>query len=854
MRPNEVVRETSTSGSLGSSYFGAEEQSLVHLFRVLRDSLYSDKPLAVLREYGANAWDEHREAGKPDVPIKVTLPTPLEASVIIRDFGRGLSHQSVLKLLTMYGASLKRDTNNAVGKYGIGAKSGFAYNDAFTVTSFHGGLKMVFHAFLDETDVGVASKMFEAASGAHLRDFGKAVLGLDLAIADDWQDTRLVINHDAFVEMSKSWDLGLLPTIVDGEVVLAGELLDYLRKIGLVAKTETPTEDHIRFLVRREILIAHISATFAEYETGLQVKIPVKPSDVHVFHQKARRLFRFFRPWPIINLNLEKVPSTWETANGWLRRANEHHYEDDWVAVMGCIPYKLDMAQVEVELEERGLSQSIKNLRGGLYFEIGEVDIIANREQLEYKPRTKKAIVDKFEAVIEEISKDLKEIIADGALDSWERRLRIQEFVQRTGIPCKDDVWRSVPNITLYKERLAGPDGKPPVVDGTKEPLNLPKHFTLKKVKIGARGKLFLAEDSEIAISRKTRILVKDDPRNFRGFIDIHNFYGDLILLLNEGSTTSNALNELRRMLKERGIDGIPNSLMSKMTYRPLYVQRGDAGESNPKHSQRIFALNRDVGNRGRLSDNWATVDRVPEESDVFVLVHRFKPVKGMCSDSDTFFLEVDSDRKILKNVFGIDMPPIYGYKTLLHHPVNPDEVPGTLYSEWITGFIKEALEARPEFAELVEAYSWKQLTLGSPVDNWNRSWETEVAAFLGEHFHARHSILQIFRKRVRAAEVERNFRQKYGHQVMNAFEALMGTSRHRAALPESSAGKEALAKLVARYPLLNPTLNDLSGLGHFTSKAQRHMWVQYIKMQDRFHNDVPLTEDPPSPAPAATP
>jgi len=62
---------------------------------ILRDTLYSDKILAVLREYSANAWDAQREIGRGSEPIEVTLPTLQDPTLRIKDKGPGLSKESI---------------------------------------------------------------------------------------------------------------------------------------------------------------------------------------------------------------------------------------------------------------------------------------------------------------------------------------------------------------------------------------------------------------------------------------------------------------------------------------------------------------------------------------------------------------------------------------------------------------------------------------------------------------------------------------------------------------------------------------------------------------------------------------
>ena len=139
MIPNVRDRELHSSGVVGVASFGISLKDSAHLMTILRDAVYSDKVLAVLREYGANAWDAHRSVGKMDLPIKVTLPTREEPTLCVRDYGPGLSHSDVFEVFTQYGASSKRQDDVTVGSFGIGSKSGFAYADSFTIVSRHAG-------------------------------------------------------------------------------------------------------------------------------------------------------------------------------------------------------------------------------------------------------------------------------------------------------------------------------------------------------------------------------------------------------------------------------------------------------------------------------------------------------------------------------------------------------------------------------------------------------------------------------------------------------------------------------------------------------------------------------------------
>ena len=142
--------EIHSKGVASSNQFSIAQTS--KMFKILSDSLYSDKVMAVIRELSTNAYDAHVAAGNKS-PFKVTLPTQASPSFIVRDYGTGLSQQDMEELYTTYGASNKNDSNDYVGCLGLGSKSPFAYTKSFTTASYHNGKKYSYIAAMDENGV-----------------------------------------------------------------------------------------------------------------------------------------------------------------------------------------------------------------------------------------------------------------------------------------------------------------------------------------------------------------------------------------------------------------------------------------------------------------------------------------------------------------------------------------------------------------------------------------------------------------------------------------------------------------------------------------------------------------------------
>lgn len=154
---HKIINES--SGVDVSVDFSIKANNLGTIFHILRNQLYSDPILAVIREYSTNAVDAHILAGKPDEKVKVSLPSRLDSFFKVRDFGPGLSDEEVQEIFASYGESTKRQTQDATGMLGIGCKSGFAYNDSFIVNSYKDGTLTAWNAFIDPSNRGSMAQM-----------------------------------------------------------------------------------------------------------------------------------------------------------------------------------------------------------------------------------------------------------------------------------------------------------------------------------------------------------------------------------------------------------------------------------------------------------------------------------------------------------------------------------------------------------------------------------------------------------------------------------------------------------------------------------------------------------------------
>lgn len=150
--------------------FGAQQTATFQIkasgkaFRILIDGLYSDKITAVVRELISNAIDSHTAAGCSDKPITLRIPTAMNPTFSVRDYGTGMSHETVMTNYSTLFDSTKENDDAQIGKLGLGSKSPFAYTDAFNLQCWDGASVRRYMIYINEAHVPVIDYVGSEAS------------------------------------------------------------------------------------------------------------------------------------------------------------------------------------------------------------------------------------------------------------------------------------------------------------------------------------------------------------------------------------------------------------------------------------------------------------------------------------------------------------------------------------------------------------------------------------------------------------------------------------------------------------------------------------------------------------------
>lgn len=697
MQPQVEVRSVKSSGVNAAGAFGMKAENSAHIFGILRNQLYSNKVLAVLREYSANAWDEHRAAGIPDRPIKVVLPTALEPTLRIRDYGRGLSEEDVFDVYTQYGSSTKRQSDDVVGCLGIGSKSAFAYADTFTVTSWHGGQKSIYVAVLDETNVGT---------------------------------------------MSLLWRGSCDPS-----------------------------------------------------ETGVEISIPVQAADCPAFRREAESLYPYFSPVPDINIPVKPV-DLGRSVHGAI--GNWGRYQG-WVAVMGCIPYTLDMGHVRAELEAANLHGFYRAV-GVLRFDIGEVSIAASREALEYTARTKEAVVRRAQALADDLRRTIQEAVADGTATPWERRNTVMQYHDVVGnISIGNDRRWMVYDVNLYESlRRAGDTTR---TAASFEMRRLHRH-TSKPPEV----------ENSVRVVRDARVVIRDVNRAVSRCGVTHD---DRIVYPRKGFAVDAVRPELDACLAGADLTGIPVVLLSSLPYSPKARPTTASGTPTPDRKVRHFVLKPSDTFSYRSNNpsrDWSAVNRTPTDDDLFVVLEGFVP-RGM--GRYDYRSCIASDMKVAAWL-GTTFPPIYGYRTSASHHVATADCAGRHYPDARADVLRAMLDANPARRDELQRYAWSRAQ--DSLGGYGRVPELLKAV---QALPDGHPVRDLVSRIDGAMNWEGRLASDARRNLYEAYETFRNIVAFEA--------QAALRAVLDRYPHINRS-NDGPGLHGLT----RPIWIDYLNIIDK--------------------
>jgi len=156
--------------------------------------------------------------------------------------------------------------------------------------------------------------------------------------------------------------------------------------------------------------VALLGSTPTDEYNGIEVKITVEEKDFRAFENKAASILRYFPIKPkvtgVLHFSFVEFPERRIDGNNWFV-APKGWADNHFTAVQGNVPYRVNVDALKDILneEERNFLYKASIVA---YFNIGELDVAANREEIRYDDTTKDALVEKMRDIRKDITSEVE--------------------------------------------------------------------------------------------------------------------------------------------------------------------------------------------------------------------------------------------------------------------------------------------------------------------------------------------------------------------------------------------------------------------------------------------------------------
>ncbi len=356
--------------------------------------------------------------------------------------------------------------------------------------------------------------------------------------------------------------------------------------------------------------IALLSTEDTKERNGIEIVVPVQREHINQFVTTAIEVFRFFKVKPKVTGNGSYIPADVSytitgKSNFWKASGNGTSY-----AVMGNIGYPIDRNAIS----NGGDLLSLLDYGLVIDFPIGDLEIAATREALEYNAKTtNKSILEKLKLIQAELSDSVQEQI-DKCTDIVEAKIAYNKLYS-SGIlsACKktSTKWKGHIITDVYIRNNFDKSGEVKFK-------HLSFNYSKTKLKDGY-------DTTNIDCNQlKTRVVEDNDNGRLLNakilqYFDGSNSYGNVFVITFKDNKARDTF------IKDQGLEGIKWLLLSDLPYvKPVRNPQA----KNSKHQEKAFVLKATLPNSTYAhSEYWDTADIDTDEDGIYIEIDKFRPV-----------------------------------------------------------------------------------------------------------------------------------------------------------------------------------------------------------------------------------
>lgn len=366
-------------------------------FDVLSGDMYSHIVQTIVRELSSNAFDSHREAGKPEVPFTVGCPTAFDPYLTVSDVGTGLRYYKYnTKIRNDKSKDIEGDVTSTIF---IDGDIRDDVADIDTIILTHNG---------NSTTIGVPSYLYDKSKNQTCLRINGEFHGDDVTVEFD----DCLVLYSTYFKSTKE------------------ETNDYIGGYGLGAKTPLAYTDNFmvtnRFNGTKRIYSIYknehgmpcinlMGSADTDEPNGMEVKLGVDPYDHEDFKLAIESQLKFFDPQPNVLNDVVVMPEVLHEGVYFLLMDTDnpdsgYGYNRSSSASVGFNAYNI-----------KHVESSLFGEKLALRFDIGEVKVTASREELKYDDATIEMIKQREKDAMDEYRDYILDHIDTTGLKDWEK-------------------------------------------------------------------------------------------------------------------------------------------------------------------------------------------------------------------------------------------------------------------------------------------------------------------------------------------------------------------------------------------------------------------------------------------------
>ena len=235
-----------------------------------------------------------------------------------------------------------------------------------------------------------------------------------------------VIDHG--VGLSDEQARGLFTTYFDSTKTLTNDQIgafglgskspfSYSKAFEVIARYDGEKRSYSIFLDEHGVpTIATLSKITTDECNGVEVRLAVRSEDFYSFKDKTAEILRYFPVKPTVKgsagFEFQDRPKEAIEGDGYYVYPSQRYYNRTIIAVQGNVPYKVEYDHLRDDISP-SLSSFLEKFSFVGYFEIGELDVAASREEVRYEKNTKANLINKLERAREDFLKRLDTEVDD---------------------------------------------------------------------------------------------------------------------------------------------------------------------------------------------------------------------------------------------------------------------------------------------------------------------------------------------------------------------------------------------------------------------------------------------------------